>query len=338
MPKTGSQITLCDIPVRFDTYEGCSHACRYCFVNRKRDISQIHTGEGADSLRAFIEGSRTGELTWCDWNIPIHFGGMSDPFQPIERIKKKTLAALQVLAETQYPYVISTKNALIAEEPYLSLIKSSNVVVQFSAACKEYDEIEKGASPFEMRLQAMRAISPYKRVIVRVQPYVPDFKQNILRSLSLFAEAGAYGITIEGMKYIKAKAGTIKLGGDHVYPAPMLRKDYAEIKQRCHELGLRFYCAENRLRTMGDDLCCCGIDGLGWQTNTGNLVHMLYDRGGVRFSKGQRTQDTRVLLHMVKQHSLVGVYGEHTTFEQLMRDMYRVKAELRPLIAEDLVK
>lgn len=334
MPKVGSQITLCDLPVRFDTYEGCSHACRYCFANRKRDITQIGYSEGAESLRDFINGARSGELKWLDWNIPLHFGGMSDPFQPIEKTAKKTLAALQVFAETQYPFIISTKNKLIAEEPYLSLIKKCNVVVQISAACNEYDGIERGASTFAERVQAMAAISPYKRVIVRVQPYIPDLKLNVLRSLKTFAEAGVYGITIEGMKYIKKMAGTILLGGDHVYPARLLRAHYTDIRNECHRLGMRFFCAENRLRSMGDDLCCCGIEGMGWQANTGNLVHMLYDEGGVRFTEAQRTQDTQALLHMVKQRSLVGVYGEKTTFEQLIRDMRRCKNEIKPLVAE----
>lgn len=60
--------------------------------------------------------------------------------------------------------------------------------------------------------------------------------------------------------------------------------------------------------------------------------------GGVRFSNAQKTKDTQTLMHMIKQQSLVGFYGEKTTFEQLMRDMSRVKAELKPLIAEDLIK
>lgn len=338
MPTTGSQITLCDVPIRFDTYAGCSHACRYCFVNRKRDISKIEGGEGVDSLRNWINGVRNTHTSWCDWNIPLHFGGMSDPFQPIERIKKKTLGALQVFAETKYPFIISTKNALIAEEPYLSLIKNCNVVVQISAMCDAYDQIERGASTFRERVEAMNAIAPYKRVIVRAQPYMPAFKQNLLQSLKVFADAGVYGITIEGMKYIKKMRGTILLNGDHVYPSSLLRKDFSEIKERCHKLGLRFFCAENRLRTMGDDLCCCGIEGLGWRTNTGNLVHMLYDKENVRFSEGQRTQDTRMLLHMVKQHTLVGVYGEKTSFYQLMQDMSKIRAELRPLIPEDICK
>ena len=76
--KCGSQIILCNLPVRFDTYRGCSHGCRYCFAQKKNDISHIERDESVDGLRSFIEGKRGNETEWCDWNIPIHWGGMSD--------------------------------------------------------------------------------------------------------------------------------------------------------------------------------------------------------------------------------------------------------------------
>ncbi len=85
MPKCGSQCYLCDLPIRFDTYEGCSHACEYCFVKRKNTISNIKDGEGPEALLKFIKGQRNAETSWCDWNIPLHWGGMSDPFQPVEK-------------------------------------------------------------------------------------------------------------------------------------------------------------------------------------------------------------------------------------------------------------
>lgn len=213
MPITGSQITLCDLPIRFDTYVGCSHACRYCFVNRKANIANIKKGESATALESFIKGERAEDTKWCDWNIPIHFGGMSDPFQPIEQIEKRTLDALKVFAKYKYPFVVSTKNALIANEPYLSLIKQCDCVVQISAMCAEYDDIEKGASTFVQRVETIRKISPFKRVIVRMQPYLPQMYLSALKSLKAFADAGAYGVTIEGMKYIKKADGTIRVGG-----------------------------------------------------------------------------------------------------------------------------
>ena len=62
----GSQAILCNLPIRFDTYKGCSHACRYCFAQKKQDIAKLGKGETAESLRNFIEGKRTDTTNWCD--------------------------------------------------------------------------------------------------------------------------------------------------------------------------------------------------------------------------------------------------------------------------------
>lgn len=113
--KCGSQIILCNLPVRFDTYRGCSHGCRYCFAQKKNDISHIERDESVDGLRSFIEGKRGNETEWCDWNIPIHWGGMSDPFQPVEKQIRASYECLKLLAKTKYPFVVSTKGRLIAE-------------------------------------------------------------------------------------------------------------------------------------------------------------------------------------------------------------------------------
>lgn len=76
--KCGSQIVLCNLPIRFDTYVGCSHGCRYCFVQKKNgQLEAVKKGDTVESLKAFVQGKRSGETAWCDWNIPIHWGGMS---------------------------------------------------------------------------------------------------------------------------------------------------------------------------------------------------------------------------------------------------------------------
>lgn len=62
--KCGSQIILCNLPVRFDTYRGCSHGCRYCFAQKKNDISHIERDESVDAcaplLRASAATKRSG--------------------------------------------------------------------------------------------------------------------------------------------------------------------------------------------------------------------------------------------------------------------------------------
>lgn len=65
--------------------------------------------------------------------VPVHFGGMSDPFQPAESRYRVTESFLRVLAKNQYPVVISTRSTLVAKEPYLSLLKENQrTVVQIS--------------------------------------------------------------------------------------------------------------------------------------------------------------------------------------------------------------
>ena len=221
--KCGSQIILCNLPVRFDTYRGCSHGCRYCFAQKKNDISHIERDESVDGLRSFIEGKRGNETEWCDWNIPIHWGGMSDPFQPVEKQIRASYECLKLLAETKYPFVVSTKGRLIADPEYLDLLAQCNCVLQISMVCSKYDRLERGTPSYEERLSILKTVSArVQRTIVRVQPYMPEVFHDVMKNIPRIAEAGAYGVIVEGMKFFKAKPGMTKIGGDFCYPLPRL--------------------------------------------------------------------------------------------------------------------
>src|SRR5439155_533788 len=56
--------------------------------------------------------------------VPIHFGGMSDPFQPAEARYRVTEAMLETLAARAYPTVISTRGLLVADDRYVQLLKA----------------------------------------------------------------------------------------------------------------------------------------------------------------------------------------------------------------------
>ena len=276
MPDCGSQCFLCDLPVRFDTYKGCTHLCKYCFVQRNNTLD-VELGESVSSLKNFIEGKRTLKTIWCDWDIPLHWGGMSDPFQPCEAKYKRSLDCLKLLAETQYPVVISTKGKLCIEHPWIDEIEKCNVVMQISMLCSKYDELEPGAPSFEERLEMVRVLSKKcKRVIVRAQPYIHDIFDDMMANIPRIAEAGAHGIIFEGMKFVKKKPGLVKCAGDFVQKESLLRRDFSILRDECHKYGLAFYSGENRTREMGDSLTCCGIADLeGFRPNTFNLNHLL---------------------------------------------------------------
>lgn len=213
--KCGSQIILCNLPVRFDTYRGCSHGCRYCFAQKKNDISHIERDESVDGLRSFIEGKRGNETEWCDWNIPIHWGGMSDPFQPVEKQIRASYECLKLLAETKYPFVVSTKGRLVADPEYLDLLAQCNCVLQISMVCSKYDRLERGTPSYEERLVILKTVSArVQRTIVRIQPYMPEVFHDVMKNIPRIAEAGAYGVIVEGMKFFKAKPGMTKIGID----------------------------------------------------------------------------------------------------------------------------
>lgn len=277
MPSSGSQTILCGLPIRFDTYSGCSHMCQYCFAQKKINLNNIRINETEKALRAFIEGKRTQETSWCDWDIPLHWGGLSDPFQPLEKRHRVSLECLKVFAETHYPFVVSTKGKLITDPEYLALLQRCNCVVQISAVCSKYDALEQGAPSFEERIKMIQVLSKtVPRVIVRIQPYMTEVHGDVMQNMQRFKAVGAYGVIVEGMKFNKKQPGLVKVGGDFAYDKQTLEQHFRSLKNEAHKYGLKFYCGENRLRAMGDSLTCCGIDGLqGFKPNEYNLCHIL---------------------------------------------------------------
>lgn len=274
----GSQIAICDLPVRIDTYKGCSHGCKYCFATRKTDISKVAPDNCIQQLKNHINGHRLKQHTeWCDWDIPLHWGGMSDPFQPCEKEYKISLQALKVFAQSEYPFIVSTKGKIIADSQYLSLIEKCNAVVQISMVSPNYDAIEPGCPTYSERLKIIKKVAPKcKRLIVRVQPYTLPVLSHLLKYIPTYSDIGVYGVIIEGLKATKKKKGLIKIGADWCYPKQQLKDHFEAIKQKCHDNGIKFYSGENRLRTMGDSLTCCGCDGLdGFKANNYNLNHIL---------------------------------------------------------------
>ena len=66
----------------------------------------------------------------------------------------------------------------------------------------------------------------------------------------------------------------------------MLQEHFELFKTKTHKLGMKFFVGENRLRQMGDSLCCCGCDDL-FRVNTFNCNHLL---------NGDKTEDIAFLI------------------------------------------
>lgn len=311
--------------MRFDTYRGCVHRCAYCFASVKnQDPSTVLPGEGPDSLCRWIAGGRTQDTAWCDWDIPLHWGGMSDPFQVIDLAHGRSLACLRVFAETGYPVVISTKGTLLRRRPYLELLERCNVCLQVSLIAQRFDALEPGAPRFAERLSMIRRVVPrVPRVIVRVQPYHLRDLAAVVRNVPRFADAGVHGIIVEGYKSKRRVPSLVRLGSDHVYPLDRLRKDFELIRDVCRLHSLRFYCGENRLRRMSGSRCCCGVDGLpGFRVNRANLNSRVFGRQ-IRYTPRMAAPRTAFCFKAISQDAV----STHALKRLTYRDCMEIAAE-----------
>jgi DNA repair photolyase len=328
MPTSGSQVILCDVPIRFDTYIGCSHGCAYCFTQKKYDNTIIKKGETVKALKHFVSGCRTILTKWCDFDIPIHWGGMSDPFQPIEKEMKKSLECLEYLSDTKYPFIFSTKGILVTQPDYLELLKNSNCVGQVSITQNNFiDKYEKGAPNFNSRIEMIEKLAPVvKRLIVRIQPYLPYFLKDVLEYLDIYQKCGVYGVTVEGLKNSTNKNPTTeKVAGDYCIPKDILYNDFVRIKEKCHELEIKFFAGENRLRNMGDSLCCCGCEGLnGFKVHKGNLNHIYF--GTPEFTEASKKTGSADVFKALSQEAGYLQYIKGSAFYDKMISISKTKA------------
>jgi hypothetical protein len=245
---SGSSILRCNLPIRIDTYRGCDFGCSYCYA-RTRYTGKVYLNEGRQALFNWINGKRGRDTDWCDWNIPLRWGVQSDPFTWSEIEYRSSLHMLELFADTQYPFVLTTKSTLIVEEPYFSLLKQCRCIVQVSLCSPQYDRDEINAPKFNDRLMMLEKLSGVSRLIVRVQPYQDHIFNDVMSFLSEYKSFGVYGVLF-GMMYGSSMP------------------DYSILRERCHELDLKFLSCDVEC----DDKTCCGIGFMrGFKANTANL-------------------------------------------------------------------
>ena len=136
---------------------------------------------------------------------PIHFGGMSDPLQPAEDRHRVTAAVLKSIARYVYPTVMSTRSKLVAEAPYLGLLKDlRNVVVQFSMSTT-LDSTAALVEPHATRpSELLRTMEVLSRncitVTCRWQPYIPGLSEAPSEFVPRIAATGCRHVSFEHLK------------------------------------------------------------------------------------------------------------------------------------------
>lgn len=246
--------------------------------------------------------------------IPIHFGGMSDPFMPLELKRRQTLELLHVLAQFKYPTLLSTKGVLAATEPYLSILRRPEFAVQFSITTASDEDsaiVDVGAPTTSERFAAAQTmVEAGAKVAIRHQPLIPTRPEDALFVIAAAARVGAKHYALEHLKLpveqtwahkaqLNAAAGAdlyayyqtrqaTRIGREWILPPSARLATVIEIKRAANALGLSFGAADNDLLHLSDGrVCCSGADllgmGEGYQFNFLSAVRKGAASGEVRF-------------------------------------------------------
>jgi len=309
-----SQFFFCSLPLRLDSYSRCQFRCTYCFANARGGAHRNNRIQSLDvpALNRRLCRVQEGKIQsavdeFLDRRQPLHLGGMSDPFMPLENRKEVSLRLLETLARHSYPTVISTKSVDVALPQYLELLSAGNFVVQFSISSLDDNLISKvdfGAPVPSKRLAAMRALSSAGiPVACRMQPVLPT-RENDYRDLAqACSDAGAFHFAIEHLKlsvenwignsrlgrllgldlkqYFMSR-GSTRVGREWILPLNQRLPTILAARSVIRSLGMSFGAADNDLLLLSDsDACCAGVSGLPGFKNVFRANYLSAARAGL---------------------------------------------------------
>lgn len=289
--NVSSKFAICGLPIRVDTYKGCTFGCTYCFSNNRKicefdktlQIANIKSVEkrldkifnkGKVEITNFLDTLIEQGITW-------HCGGMSDPFQPVERKYKITSSLIDVCNKYGISILFSTKT----DNLYDANIRPDLHTFQLSVSnITNRTDIEKNVPDIEKRYQLYRQLKRDGfRVGIRVQPFIPDI--STLEIVEMFRDADNF--TLEGLKLVpqnkehKEKVLEIvglkqsdftQMGLLNLKPEIRLRM-YEPFIRYFDEHGISYSLADNDLHHIGTNYCCCG-DALVNKSTTFNNTAM----------------------------------------------------------------
>lgn len=330
-----NQIFFCGVPFRLDSYQGCSHQCRYCFArssdltnyaNTDKQVGRILIPDSSRFTRilsnALEFSAKRADINyeWLKHRVPIHWGGMSDPFQPCEAKYKVTKTWMNHLNWYHYPVAISTKGTtLLTSDEYFQLLKEGNYAVQVTLIGNDeakIKQIEPGAPTVTERLLALEKIAEAGIwTAVRIQPVFvgTDFERNLPEFIEQLSNVGVKHVLAEGYKVPMRSEEWMKeiwtmfpemadefkaynskyFGFEKLLPSWRKWKYIKVIRDACHENGMTFGAADNDMRDFGDTICCCGLDNIPgfenfWRYQASQAVWIAKEKGVVTLDDMQQ--------------------------------------------------
>jgi DNA repair photolyase len=172
---SGGEGERCNYPTRLDTYGcGCFHNCNYCYA---RFLLGIRKNWNPDNPAVAPTDYISKKLGKVKRGTILRLGGMTDCFQPIERIYGATRQAIQMMNAKGIGYLIVTKSDLVADRNYLRILdpELAHVQISVTSTSDEPNFLGERATPPSRRMAAAKRLQDAGiDVQLRVSPYIPS--------------------------------------------------------------------------------------------------------------------------------------------------------------------
>lgn len=281
-----SQVKFCPNAFRVDMYRGCDFGCKYCFANME---AFNETGTGLTKWReARIRDIRNKFVTAFDTEkesksvvvellrnrVPLHCGGMSDPFQSREWDLHLTYELIKLCNEYEYPIVFSTKTAHLPEE-YFEILNPKLHAFQISIMgwsdeyVRTWETNTPSASERAAFVKELRDRGFW--CSVRIQPVIDvDECEQLIHNLGsipsyysiehLHVIADSYAAKKALIKHCKNPEDFDQSGAIIEFKHDVKLRNMIRLKMAANSHGVLIGAADNDLHCHSQSRCCCGID------------------------------------------------------------------------------
>ena len=309
-PSITSQFRICSVPYRLDTYSGCVYDCAYCFskcaqafLRRNSEHPEFNyvVGLKTESFEKWIERimkkdydyNRAEEVAFKE-RIPLKIGGMSDPFQPIEKSEKITYKTLKILDKYNYPVELQTKNPKgfldICDE---FLYSNITIAITLITADDKFSKIVEPNAPLpSKRLEAIKELTDKGfNVMIKIQPAIyPKILEDLPELIKMASKVGVWAFNIEGLKcaismpkslqeefqgigdylninmrefYKSERKYECNRGSDYELSNEKKREIFEIASRLSKEYDIKFFNADNYMdKKYGEGCECCGTEKL----------------------------------------------------------------------------
>ena len=294
------QFRFCPNAFRVDMYKGCDFGCKYCFANSSQAAG--HAGFAIAKI-SYIENlfrtaleseneSKNLNVELLRHKVPLHCGGMSDPFQSREWELGLTKKLIEVCNEYNYPISFSTKTAYLPDD-YFEILNPKLHAFQVSIMGWDDEYIRKYETNTPTAEERLNFVKKLREkgfwCSIRIQPCV-----DIEQAKKLVINAGSIPsyITIEHLKIPFDNLQVQKLfmqeyQSTKFYKSPNNMRNIEMlpgIKQRNIDIlkkiananGVLVGVGDNDLHHLSQSRCCCGIDTAGEAFQNYLKYNMIY--------------------------------------------------------------